>query len=66
MLNHWAFIAILATISIIVIGWESDRRLERKQGQIEGLQMQLERTNPNITINQNNRNSGLTGLENNK
>ncbi len=65
-MSNWAILTGVAILAMVLIAFEGDRKeaelklqLQRQQGQIEGLQMQLERSQPNVNVTQNNETNGV-------
>jgi hypothetical protein len=63
MNNFLGFGLFICCLLLIFGSLEQERKMEYQRGQIEGLQTQLEHSQPNVNVTQNNRNSGMTGVQ---
>ncbi|HLO52493.1 MAG TPA: hypothetical protein VK211_29105 [Kamptonema sp.] len=58
-MNGWSLAFLACCVGLIFISLENERKMEYQRGQIEGLQMQIERSQPNVNVTQNNETNGV-------
>ncbi len=56
-MNGWSFALALCCVGFLFVALENERKMEYQRGQIEGLQMQIEKQQP--TVNINNESNGV-------